>query len=97
MFVDESECEEPVEPDESRSLHYVVTSPHILVPALLLSLAALLVAAHLARTHRRAEEFHSSVRQTLDTDSHTSESDKLEPPPYKTVLRLGRSYQYCDI
>ena len=97
LFADEDRCSDPTESDKKTSLPQLVTSPYFMITALVVSLTILLAITQIVKSYRKTEQFQTAVRQTLDTDSPTSESDKHEPPPYKAVIRLGRSYQYCDI
>ena len=96
-FPDEDQCQDPTISDKKSSLFKLATSPSFIISVVLFSLTILLAITHIIRTYKKTQEFHTAVRQTLDKDSPTSDSEKAEPPPYKTVLRLGRSYQYCDV
>ena len=97
LFADEHNCPHSSTSNDSSSLLHLV-SPPLIISAAMFSLTILLATIHAVRTYLKKRAFHTAVQQTLDNDSPTNESDeKTDPPPYTTVLRLGRSYQYCDV
>ena len=97
LFADEHNCPDSSPSNDSSSLLHLA-SPHLIISAAMLSLTILLATVHAVRSYLKTRAFHTAVQQRLDKDSPTSESaEKTEPPPYTAVLRLGRSYQYCDV
>ena len=94
LFSDEHNCDNSPEPsEESQMLH--LTSP-LVISAVVLILCFLLVIARIVSSYKRTRSFHPTVQQTVEKDSPSSDFELSDPPPYTTVLRLGRSYQYCD-
>jgi len=93
---DEHNCpNHPNSSGESTMLH--LPSSLVIISAIAVVLVLLLISIITLLSYKKTKALHRNVQQTLERDSLSSECELPKPPSYNTVLRLGRSYQYCDV